>query len=122
MNALYVAIAGGIGAAARYGVSLLLSRPGRAFPWATLAVNVLGSLAIGVVMAAALSRGSMDSRLRVAITVGLLGGFTTYSAFAYETVLLAERRSVAAASAYVVATLVGAGIACLAGVYLGRRL
>src|SRR5205814_1065638 len=63
---------------------------GARFPGGTLAVNVLGSAVIGFVMTLYAARGELDSRTRIALTAGLLGGFTTYSSFAYESLTLLE--------------------------------
>lgn len=93
-----------------------------AVPVATLAVNILGSFVMGVLVAVFSARGEMDSRLRMALCVGFLGGFTTYSSFALETVTLLEERSLHSAALYVALTLVGAAFACYVGFVLGRRL
>lgn len=122
MTALMVAIAGALGCLARYGVGLAGQRLlGDRFPWGTLAVNLVGSFAIGAVMVIAETR-QLDPRIRVAVVGGFIGGFTTYSAFAYETLALAERRSAAAAALYAGVTVAGCFLACAAGLYLTRRL
>lgn len=122
MTALWVAIAGALGSLSRYAVGLAGQRYlGDRFPYGTLAVNLLGCFAIGIVMVLAEAR-QMDPRIRVAVVGGFLGGFTTYSAFAYETLALAERRSTAAAALYVTLTVAGCFLACGAGLLLARRL
>lgn len=122
MTALMVAIAGALGCLARYGVGLAGQRLlGDRFPWGTLAVNLVGSFAIGAVMVIAETR-QLDPRIRVAVVGGFIGGFTTYSAFAYETLALAERRSAVAAALYAGVTVAGCFLACGAGLYLTRRL
>jgi CrcB protein len=122
MTVLLVAIAGAAGSVARYAVGLAGQRVlGDRFPYGTLAVNLLGCFAIGIVMVIAEAR-QLDPRIRVAVVGGFLGGFTTYSAFAYETLALAERRSLAIASLYVSVTVVGCFAACAAGIGLARRL
>lgn len=122
MTAIWVAIAGALGCLARYGVGQVGQRLlGDRFPWGTLAVNLAGSFAIGAVMALAETR-QLDPRVRVAVVAGFLGGFTTYSAFAYETLALAERRSAAAAALYAGLTIAGCFLACGAGLLLARRL
>ncbi len=122
MTALMVAIAGALGCLSRYGVGLAGQRLfGERFPWGTLAVNLVGSFAIGAVMVIAETR-QLDPRLRVAVVGGFLGGFTTYSAFAYETLALAERKSAATAALYAGVTVAGCFLACGAGLYLTRRL
>ena len=122
MTALLVAIAGAIGSLSRYWVGLAGQRYlGDRFPYGTLAVNLLGCFAIGAVMVVAEAR-QIDPRIRVAVVGGFLGGFTTYSAFAYETLALAERRSSAAAGLYAGLTVAGCFLACGAGILLARRL
>jgi fluoride exporter len=84
---LFVALGGAIGASARYGVSLLaLAWLGAAFPWATLVVNVAGSLGIGL-----LAGHGIAGPARLFWVTGVLGGFTTFSAFSLEAVGLWER-------------------------------
>jgi len=123
VTALAIALAGAAGSLCRWGVGLALSRLGDGrMPWGTFAVNVLGSFVIGAAMAVFAARGELDSRLRMAITVGFLGGFTTYSSFAFETVTMLEERAPASAALYVGATLVAAGTSCAAGIYLARSL
>ena len=122
MTALLVAIAGAAGLVSRYAVGLAGQRVlGDRFPYGTLAVNLLGCFLIGVVMVLAEAR-QLDPRVRVALVGGFLGGFTTYSAFAYESIALAERRSAAAAALYVTLTVAGCFAACGAGIFLARRL
>jgi CrcB protein len=115
-----VAGAGALGCILRWLVTLALP-PGK-LPWATLAVNLAGSLVIGAVLAALASRGLSDSRLRASLVVGLLGGFTTYSSFAFEYVAYLERKQIALGAAYVAITVVGCGLACALGLVIGRRI
>lgn len=119
-TALLVAAAGAAGSVARYLVGVGLARAGERVPFATLTVNILGAFAIGVVMGIFATRGELDSRARIALTTGFLGGFTTYSAFAYETVTMIERRELLTASLYVSATLVVAALACWGGLLAAR--
>lgn len=123
MTALAIALAGAAGSLCRWGVGVALARLGDGrVPWGTFAVNVLGSFVIGATMALFAARGELDSRMRLAITVGFLGGFTTYSSFAFETVTMLEQRAPAAAALYVGGTLAAAGAACAAGIYVARAL
>jgi CrcB protein len=122
-TALAIAVFGALGSLSRHGVGVGLQRLlGVRFPYGTFAVNVIGSFLIGLAMAVFATRGELDSRLRIALTVGFLGGFTTYSSFAFETVGLLEKRQAALAAAYVSATLIAAGGACYAGVLVVRWL
>ena len=122
MTALAVAIGGGLGSLSRYLVGLAAIRWfGDRFPIGTLAVNLLGCLLIGAAVVLIDAR-QLDLRARAAIVGGFLGGFTTYSAFAWETLALAERRGTGWAAAYVAASLIGGLAACALGILLARRL
>jgi len=118
-HALLLAFAGAAGTLLRAGCNGLAERlVGHAFPWATLAVNVAGSFAFGAIHALARSRGVFTPQQEVILLVGLLGGFTTYSSFAFQSVeMLAHGRTVAAL-AYVAVT----NVAALAAVWAGLRL
>lgn len=116
----YVAIGGGIGAVLRYqlgrGVTHWLGvQAVTAFPWATLAVNVIGSLAMGLLAGFLARDGQANEQYRLLLGVGLLGGFTTFSAFSLELMLLIERGQAMQALAYaLISTLAG-----LAALYIG---
>jgi CrcB protein len=93
---------------------------GDAFPWSTLVINISGALALGVVVA--LMSEATDTALRPALTIGLLGGFTTFSSFAVEAVSLAEESGGARAFGYVV-VMNSAGIAAAAaGIAISRAV
>ena len=102
---------------ARYWLSgATQSLTGAGFPSGTLVVNVLGSFVIGLVMALSLERGAIDDDLRILLTSGFCGGFTTMSAFSYETLALVRDGEQLLALGNVGGTLV----ACLAAVWLGN--
>ncbi|GAA4453536.1 fluoride efflux transporter FluC [Phytohabitans houttuyneae] len=108
-----VAAGGSLGAAARYGVGLALPHDAGGFPWATLGVNVLGCLAIGV-----LARRAPTHRLVWPfVGTGVLGGFTTFSTYAVDAWTLADAGRPLAAGAYVAGTLAAA----VAAVWVGLR-
>ena len=105
-----IAVAGAAGALARYGIGNAVGV--RTFPWATLAINVVGSFLLGLLLQAA--TGRLDDDLRVALAVGFLGAFTTFSTFGYETVAMLRDGRAAAAALYVVASVVvGVGAAAV---------
>jgi fluoride exporter len=108
-----VAIAGAAGTLLRYSMGGWLARvTGGVFPWETLTINALGSLAIGAI-AGALDRGALlPPPWRMALMVGFLGGFTTFSSFALETFRLAEAAQWSSAAGYVLLTnVIGLGAA-----------
>ena len=118
MNFLWVFIGGGIGSVLRYAVGLCIGAA--AFPWATLAVNVGGSFAIGLLGGWA-SRFGWGETLRLSLTVGLCGGFTTFSTFSKESLALAETGRWCAFAAYAIGS-VAIGIAAVAlGYWITRH-
>jgi CrcB protein len=119
---LLICLAGAAGTGARYLVALWSAqRFGSAFPYGTLVVNVAGCFLIALIMHLAMAN-AWPATLRVALTVGFLGGFTTYSSFNYETMRLVEEGAVATALLNVVVTL-GAGFtAGMTGLLLARQL
>lgn len=83
---LWICLGGAVGTAARYLISgFALELLGSGFPWGTLAVNLIGSFLIGGIMHVGLTTQILSPTLRLALTTGVMGGFTTYSAFNYET-------------------------------------
>lgn len=113
-----VALGGALGAVGRYQLGRAITQlvgPGALFPWATLAANVLGCLAMGAVFGWLARSGYSSEALRLLLGVGLLGGFTTFSAFSLEMLLLIQRGAAGLAVGY-------AGISVLAGLaalYIG---
>lgn len=122
MLLLYIAVGGALGAVARYGVGGLVYQGVRTgFPWGTLVVNVLGSLMLGLVLK--LFQGTTASpELRAAVTIGLLGAFTTFSTFTYETVALLEHGEWSAAGAYTLGSVILGLTAVFAGLGLGSYI
>ncbi|MBX3071089.1 MAG: fluoride efflux transporter CrcB [Thermomicrobiales bacterium] len=120
---LWVGIGGFLGANARYFMSrAILDRFGTAFPWGTLTVNIIGSFLIGVIMEFLIRRSGLDPAYRLFLVVGVLGGFTTFSSFSYETVVLLDEEKVARAAAYILSSNLLAITACILGIALVRRL
>jgi len=122
MNLFLVMAGGALGAGARHLASraaLAIAGPG--LPVGTLAINVAGGLLMGV-LAGLLARTTAGEPWRLFLGVGVLGGFTTFSAFSLDAVLLAERGQWVAAVGYVLASVVGSIAALVAGLTLARTL
>jgi fluoride exporter len=114
---VWVCLGGAFGSGARYLMSgWVQERLGAGFAWGTLSVNVLGSFLIGLIMQVSLSTGSVSPLVRLTLTTGVIGGFTTYSAFNYETLGYMQKSAWFLAGANVLATW----IACLAAGFLGQ--
>jgi len=123
MNGLFpVMIGGALGAGARHLVGqAMLARLGPGFPWWTLSINIVGSLLMGLLVGV-LARGDGSDTARLFLGVGVLGGFTTFSSFSMEFWLLFERGQTGQASAYVLASVVGAVLACGLGLVIVRQV
>ncbi|KLJ00384.1 fluoride efflux transporter CrcB [Luteimonas sp. FCS-9] len=121
-HVLLVFLGGGLGAALRHGVNMLALRAGTTFPYGTLCINVVGSLVMGMVVSWFALRSGLSPSLRLFLTTGVLGGFTTFSAFSLEAALLYERGEPGLAAAYVVASVVLSIGGLFAGMGLVRAM
>lgn len=125
IQTLLVFLGGGIGAAARHGVNVAAARwLGTAFPWGTLTVNIVGSLAMGLLAAwfAFRADAGLTQHARLFLTTGILGGFTTFSAFSLDAVVMWERDAFIMAGVYVVVSVVVSILALFAGFAMVRAL
>jgi fluoride exporter len=123
MAYLIVFLGGGLGAALRHGVNIAAARfAGTGFPYGTLFINVAGSLAMGLIAEYFALKSGLPQHWRLFLTTGILGGFTTFSAFSLEAALLYERGQIAGAAIYVVASVVLAIGALFAGLAIVRAL
>ena len=116
MGFLWVALGGAIGSSARYGVNL--AAPcylGAGFPWATLIVNVLGCFAMGYISALLREKMPEDENMRLFLTTGLLGGFTTFSAFSLDFFGLLQKGEMPSAVVYALISVVLSIIAVMLG-------
>ena len=112
----WVCLGGAFGSGARYLLSgWVLDRFGPAFPSGTLAVNTIGSFLLGALMFLGVEAGTLSPTLRLALTTGVMGGFTTYSTFSYETMRYLQDGAWALALLNVVVTVVGCLVACFLG-------
>lgn len=122
-DVLIVAAGGAIGASARWLLGgWLAERLGPSFPWHTMIINVTGALLLGVLMGASLDRGLVWSSWRVFLGTGVLGGYTTFSTLAYESVALLEQGLYWPAAANILVSGVLGLVAAIAGLAIGRAL
>lgn len=121
MKALWIALFGVVGVLLRFGCNELSARfVGGTFPWTTFAINIAGSFLIGVVHVLGSERGVIAPELRLGIMTGLLGGFTTFSAYSLEVVKLMESRDYLNALIYLAASPALGVAAAVAGISLMR--
>ena len=117
----WIGVAGAVGTGARYLLSgWILAFAGPAFPWGTLAVNTSGSFLLGLVTQVALTTRVLNPTLRLALSAGLLGGFTTYSTFNYETIAYIRERAWMYGMLNVAATILLCLAAGFAGIAVAR--
>jgi len=123
INLLMVFAGGGIGAVARYSVGMAAMRGGLiGWPWATLSVNVIGGLFMGLLAGFLAHRGSGDQeKWRLLLGIGVLGGFTTFSAYSLEIALMIQRREWGQAAGYAAVSSILAIGAVFAGLMIARR-
>jgi CrcB protein len=123
MTVFWIAAGGAIGAAARHGVNVWSGRMfGTEFPWHTLIVNVVGCFIMGVLVELMALRLNVSNEVRAFLTTGILGGFTTFSAFSLDFALLVERKAMAGAAMYAAGSVALSLIAVFAGLALVRGL
>ena len=119
MGYLLVFLGGGIGAALRHGMNLGVGRwLGAGFPYSTLIINITGSLIMGLAAGYFAFKGDASQNLRLFLATGILGGYTTFSAFSLDAVLLYERGEVSLAAIYVVASV----LLSIAGLFAGLAI
>ena len=120
---LMVGAGGAIGAIGRYLLSTwVYSLSGRAFPWGTLAVNLLGSLLMGFLSVWLLERMTVSTEMRALLMVGFLGAFTTFSTFSIETLLLLEQGAVARAGVNIAASVITCVFAAWMGTLIAKAI
>ncbi len=117
---LVIAIGGGLGTLARYGVSRVLPVAKDSFPWATFVTNLAGAFAIGVFLTLHFARVRPTRWARPFFAVGFLGGFTTFSTLAVETVTLCKDGRAGLGIGYLLASVVAGLVCCSTGVVLAR--
>jgi CrcB protein len=125
IQTLLVFLGGGIGAAGRHGINIAAARLfGTGFPVGTMFINVSGSFVMGLVAGWFAFRGSgeLSQQARLFLTTGILGGYTTFSAFSLDAALLWERGEVVGTAVYVIGSVVLSLLAIFAGLALVRAL
>ncbi len=122
-TAVAIAVAGALGALARYGVGGWISRRNNsAFPWETFVINISGSFLLGLIFTAATERWSVAPWLRSGLTIGFLGAYTTFSTFMFETYRLSEDRAHLLAALNIAGSCAAGLVAVYLGVVAGRAL
>lgn len=117
----FVALGGALGAVCRYLAGNVVSKTlGSALPWGTFAINIVGCFCMGLLMTVIVERELLGAGWRLFLCVGLLGGFTTFSSFGYETLMLLAEGNVAAAAGYACGSVLLGLMAAGAGVLLAR--
>jgi CrcB protein len=121
MKSIICVMAGGaLGSALRYCAARALPVVGSGWPWPTFAVNIIGGFAMGLLATWLLKVGDNGEPIRLLLGVGLLGGFTTFSAFSLEMAMMVERGQMMLAASYAFASVLLALVALFAGLSLGR--
>jgi CrcB protein len=119
---LLICAGGAVGTGARYLFSTAMTRAFGNFPFGTLGVNVIGSFLASVLMVLALERSLLTQDQRLILVTGVMGGFTTYSSFNYETLHLAQSGAAGLAVVNIAVTVVTCLLAGIAGIWLARAL
>ncbi len=120
-NLILVMLGGAIGAAFRYQVGRVAAeRLGDSFPWGTFGVNLVGSLLMGLLAGVVAQGGRTSEPLLLFAGIGVLGGFTTFSAFSLETARMIERGEFGSAAAYAVSSVVAGVTMLFVGLWVGR--
>lgn len=124
---LYVALGGALGASGRYGLGLFIDRlSGSGFPYGTMSANILGSFAMGILVAwlagRGISGGTGNETARLFIGVGLLGGFTTFSSFSLDAMNLLRDKGMTPFLSYVLISVIVSLLAIAAGLWLARKV
>lgn len=118
-NFLLVGLGGGLGSVLRYGTSQLMNT--KLFPWATLAVNITGSLVIGIVFALSIRQEPLTDNWKLFLATGICGGFTTFSAFSLENMGLLQSGKYGMAIAYIIASIILGTAATFLGYHLAIK-
>jgi len=119
---LAVGVGGGLGALARYYIAGMIQSATTAFPWGIFVVNISGGLLMGLIVEASALKLSLSPDLRAFLTVGILGGYTTFSTFSLDSALLLQKGAYLQAAAYMIGSVVLSVLALFAGLWLVRAI
>ncbi len=120
---LAVAAGGAIGATGRYLVGrLMLNVMGPGFPWGTLTVNIVGSFLIGLLYELIVYKFSLSEQWQAFLVIGILGGFTTFSAFSLELGVMLEKDQFSTAAIYAIGSVIFGIVALFAGIFAGKAI
>ena len=123
MELLSIAAGGALGAVSRFCLGNLISRIiGSALPYGTFVINIVGCFFMGLIMTMIIERGMLSAAWRLLLCVGFLGGFTTFSSFGYETLMLLQEDKIVAALAYVGGSIILGLMSAALGVAVGKLL
>jgi CrcB protein len=119
---LSVGVGGGLGALIRYFVAGWVQPPGVSFDWGIFVVNITGGLVMGLIVEASALRLNLSPELRAFLTTGILGGYTTFSTFSLDSVLLLQKGQYGAAAFYIIGSVVFSILALFAGLWIVRAI
>src|SRR6185312_9964056 len=117
-----VGVGGGLGALARYYIAGWVQPPGGVFPWGIFVVNITGGLLMGMIVEASALRLNLSPELRSFLTVGILGGYTTFSTFSLDSALMLQKGQYGLAAGYVAGSVVLSILALFAGLWIIRTI
>ena len=117
---LAVGVGGGLGALARYYIASAIQSVG--FPWGIFVVNISGGLMMGLIVEASALKLNLSPELRAFLTVGILGGYTTFSTFSLDSALMLQKGQYVAAASYMIGSVVLSVLALFAGLWIVRSI
>jgi CrcB protein len=117
-----VGVGGGLGALARYYIAGAIQSAATVFPWGIFVVNISGGLLMGLIVEASALKLNLPPNLRAFLTVGILGGYTTFSTFSLDSALLLQKGAYAQAALYVIGSVVLSVLALFAGLWIVRAI
>jgi CrcB protein len=117
-----VGVGGGVGALARYFIAAAVQPAGATFNWGIFVVNITGGFLMGLIVEASALKLNLSPELRAFLTVGILGGYTTFSTFSLDSALLLQKGQYAVAAAYIIGSVALSIMALFAGLWIVRAI